>query len=316
MGDEVKKNSGFTLSVENSLFETLKMLQQGHTITEISKYRKVSRQAVYKKLSSLINKGMVSKDDYGVYNLTQKGIEGLHSLVALRYKLRQHNLHFKVGILQSPKNWDLRRQEFRQLPFFNRTIKLRNNEQELFNFGKLQVKTTSKSIIIKIPTIYASTCDGAVIQAMQILEDSIPKIEKLFKVRLIKDSRGNIKIISNEYASIQDSLARLYRSEGSRLYLTGDDGKIWLITDLSFSTDELEYIHPDKASDDVDAIAPFLNDLRKNPTTMSDMKNHVRELQGVITSYAQNEVKHQKVLDAILKEFEEFKKWRENHGKG
>lgn len=59
--------------VENATFETLKMLHYGHTISEISKFRKVNRSSVYKTISSLIKKGWVIKKDYGVYNLTENG---------------------------------------------------------------------------------------------------------------------------------------------------------------------------------------------------------------------------------------------------
>ncbi len=271
------KKVGATSTVELARFEVLKCIQEGLSITEISKYRKVYRSSIYKVLKTLVKKGLAIHPKRSIYELTNKGIKGLHSFVALRYKLRQHNLHFKITVLESPRNWDQRRNEMRQMPYFNKTIKLKNNEQDLFNYGKLQIKTTTKSIIIKMPTIYAKEWEDAIIQAMGILEDAIPNIESKFKIRLIKDHKANIKIISQEYASIQDALAVLYRTEGNRIYLTGDDGKIWLITDLSFSTDELEYIHTNRATDDNDAIAPFLNDLRANPTTMTEMKEHVGE---------------------------------------
>lgn len=296
----MKKDVGLTLGIENSMFELLKCIQNGLTISEISKYRRVSRQAIYGTLSSVINKGLVEKIGYATYNLTDKGIHTLHSLVGLKYKLRQHNLGIKIEVLGSPKNWNLRRNEIRFLPYFNKTIKLKNNEQDLFNFGKLQVRTTSKSIIIKMPTIYSKDWESAIVQAMQILEDTIPKVENIFKIKLIKDYKANIKIISQEYAFIQDAMAKLYRSEGNRIYLTGDDGKIWLITDFSFSEDELELIHPDKATDDVDVIAPFMNDLRKNPTTLSNIREETMGVLQVAKSYMQNQVKHQKVLDNIL----------------
>jgi sugar-specific transcriptional regulator TrmB len=289
--------------VEFAYFEVLKLVQEGLKISEIANYRHVSRTAIYKVLSTLIKKSLVRKIAYGAYELTEQGIQGLHSLVGLRYKLRQHNLHFAIEVLEKPRNWELRRNEIRQIPYFNKTIKLKNNEQDLFNYGKLQIKTTTKKIIIKVPTIYASNWEEAVIQAMGILEDSIYKIESLFKIKLIKDYKANIKIISQEYARIQDALAKIYRAEGNRIYLTGTDGKIWLITDFSFSNDETEFIHPEKATDDIDAIAPFLNDLRANPTTMSEMRVHVNELQSVVASDLQNRVKHQKVLDEILKAF-------------
>lgn len=304
-----------TNRVELARFEVLKYVHEGLSVTEISKTRKKQRSSIYKVLTTLIKKGFVVKIKRGAYRITEEGTKGLHSFVGLRYNLRQHNLHFKIEVLESTRNWHLKRQEIRQLPYFNKTLKLRNNEQDLFNYGNLQVKTTSKAVIIKMPTIYAKTWESAVIQAMQILEDSIYKVENAFKIRLIKAYKSNITIISNEYAKIQDAIAKLYRSEGNRIYLTGDDGKIWLITDFSFNTDELEFIHTDKATDDIDAIAPFFNDLRKNPTTLTDIRNHVGELQKVVQADLHNRVKHQKVLDSILEEFREFKKWREENEK-
>lgn len=302
----MKRGKGFTKRVELARFELLKLIQQGLSISEIAKYRKVSRTAIYKTLSTLVSKGLVTNPHRSAYELTDKGINGLHLMVASRYNLRQHNIHFKIEILESPKNWSQKRNEIRFMPYFNKKISLKNNEQELLNYGKLQLRTTTKSIIIKIPTLYSKNIEEAIIQSMDILEESIPKIENLFKVRLIKNYKGNITIISQEYAKIQDALAKLYHSENNRLYLTGDDGKIWMITDFSFSVDETEFIHNTRATDDVDAIAPFLNDLRKNPTTLTDIRSHMGELQSVVQGVLHNEVKHQKVLDEILITFKKL----------
>lgn len=310
----VKKEETLDKRLDFPRYETLKMLQEGLSISEIAKYRHISRQAVYDILSTMNKKGLVAHPKRSVYHLTDKGTHTLHSFVALRYKLRQHNLHFKINIQESPRNWEQKRKEIRFMPYYNKTLKLKNNEQELLNFGKLQIKTTSKSIIIKVPTIYAVDWESALIQAMQILEDSLYKIENLFKIRLVQDYKSNITIISNEYARIQDALAKLYRHEGNRIYLTGNDGKIWMITDFSFSTDELEFIHTTKATDDIDAIAPFFNDLRENPTTLSNIREETNKVLEVAKAHAINLIKHQKVLDEIIREFREFKEWRKKHG--
>jgi DNA-binding PadR family transcriptional regulator len=287
-------------------FETLKLLQEGLSISEIARHRHVSRQTIYDILMTLNKKGLVRHPNRSIYEITNEGIHTLHSFVALRYKLRQHNLHIKIKVLESHKNWELKRNEIRFLTYFNKTIKLKNNEQDLFNYGRIQVKTTSKSVIIKMPTLYAVNWEEALTQAMGILEDSLFKIEKAFKIILVKDYKANITIISQEYARIQDALAKLYRSEGNRIYLTGDDGKIWLITDFSFSTDETEFIHSNKATDDIDAIAPFLNDLRKNPTTLSNIRSETLAVLEVAKTSMQNEIKHQKVLDEILIAFKKI----------
>jgi len=308
LGNEFTKKEGATKKVEFPQYEVLRSIQNGLSVSEIADYRHVQRSSVYKVLKTLMKKGMVTKIQRGVYELSEKGIKGLHSFVAFRYKLRQHNLGIKINILESPKNWNQRRNELRQLPYFNKKIHLKNNEQDLFNFGKLQVRTTTKSIILKMPTIYSKNWEEAMVQTMGILETTIPKVESAFKVKLVKDYKANMKIISQEYAIIQDALAKLYRHEGNRIYLTGDDGKIWLITDFSFSEDELEVIHPDKATDDLDAIAPFMNDLRKNPTTLSGMREETRQVLEVAKAHAVNINKHQAVLDKIYEQMVRLEK--------
>ena len=286
--------------VELVIFETLKSIQNGLNISEIARYRKVSRQAVYDTFSSLIKKGLITKISRGAYDLTSKGIETLHHFVQLRYNLRQHNLSFKISILQSKRNWDKKRHKLTQLPYFNKSIKLKNNEQELFNLGKVSIRTTTKSMIVKIPTIYSKTTEEAIVQSFDCLYDIIPKLEKLFNVGLIKDYKSNITIISQEYASINDALAKVYRKENNQLYVTDELGKVWMITDFSFSTDETEFISPERSVDDTDAIIPMLNDLRKNPTTFSEVRNIIGGLLQVQKYNAMNIIKHQKVLDEML----------------
>ena len=282
-------------------FEVLQGLQKGLTITEISSYRSCSRTAVYKLISLLLRRGMIEKIDKS-YSLTSGGIEGLHSFVGLRYNLRQHNLHFKFQILESPKNWKLKRNKISRMPYFNKKIKLKNNEQELFNFGKVQIRTTSKSIIIKIPTIYEKSVDKAVIQSFHILEQIVPKVERLFNIKIIKDYKANVTIISQEYARINDSLAKLYRKEADRLYVTGDDGKIWMITDFSFSQDETEFIHPDQSPDDTQVMSKHLNDIRKyDPPTNSQLATHIMNLTQGFQNYGDHIVSHTKAIQTLSK---------------
>lgn len=295
------EKQGLTQKVKSPQFEVLKKIQEGLTISEIAKYRKTSRVSVYKIIKTLINKGHVNKISNGVYGLTDLGTEGLHSFVQLRYALRQHNLNFKIKILNSPKNWDKKRHSLTQLPYFNKSIKLKNNEQELFNFGKVNIRTTTKSVIVKIPTIYSKTTEEAVIQSFNCLYEIIPKIEKLFSISLIKDYKANITIISNEYASLNDTLAKIYQMEGNNLLVTDELGKVWMITDLSFSNSETEFIDSTKSIDDVDAVMPMLNDLRKNPTTFKEVLELAKEQQKQLNQITENQLIFDKNMSSHLK---------------
>jgi DNA-binding PadR family transcriptional regulator len=267
-------------------FEVLKLLQDNHTVTEISNIRETTRRATYKLLSSLEEKGLIENiggQKQKVYNITRKGLEGIHSFVGLKYNLRGHNIGFKIEVLGSSRNWDKKRQQLVRLPFFNKRIRLKNNEQHLFSYQKLEIKTTSKSVIIKLPEILSKNLEEAIIQAMDMLYDSLPKIERLFKIKLVKDYKANITIISQEWASLQDALAKLYRVENKKLYISDEEGKIWLIADYSFNVDELETILPETSDDDMDIVKKHMNDLRDNrPPTNSQLNNSVKDHDQVI----------------------------------
>ncbi len=268
-------------------FRTLRGLQSGANITDIARFRKVSRASVYKVINAMLKEGLIEKTDLS-YGLTSLGIQGLHSFVGLRYNLRQHNFHIKFKVLEHPKNWDKKRNEFRKLPYFNKLIKLKNNEQELFNYGSLLIKTTTKSIIVKIPTIYAKNITDATAQTFGILESTYPKIEKLFGVKLIKNYKACVEIVCQEYARLDDELAKIYNKRGEQLLITGEDGKIWMITDKSFKGDEREYIHTEKAPEDEEAISKSMNILRDEPEIMKDNQKHIGMAFDAIGQNAKN----------------------------
>ena len=268
--------------------EILKAFSDFLTISDIIKLRKTSRNAVYKIIKSLLKKGFIERKSRGIYEPTKAGKEGLHSLIGLSYKLRQHNLSIKIKVLESPKNWDKRRSQIITMPYFNKRVQLKNNSYDLLTYGKIQLKVTSQSVIFKFPTLYTSTIDEAIIQTLNLLYEAIPKVENLFKIKLIKDYKGNITIISQEYARINDSLAKLYKKEDNKLYVTDEQGKIWLIADYSFSVSELETISPDKADEDMRIVHTFFNDLRKNPSTFSKINEKQLLIEGIMGKNVDN----------------------------
>lgn len=266
-----------SIKVSKTQAEILKGFASNLTITQIAKWRKCSRQAVYKVISKLLELGLIEKIGYA-YGLTDKGIKGLHSFMGLSNQIRQHNLSFKIKVLDSPKNWDKKRSQLTSLPYFNKRVSLKNTDYEMLNFGRIKVKTTSQSVILHIPTIYANTPEESFVEAMDVLYGAIPKIEALFKIKLVKDLKANIVIISQEYARLQDQIAKIYKVEDNKLYVTDEEGKIWLIADYSFAVNELETISPKRADEDMSIVHNFLNDLRKSPTTFSEVKDVIVEI--------------------------------------
>lgn len=288
-------------------FETLKGVSDFLSITEIARYRKVKHPSVSRTIRILLDKGSVEKIGRK-YVITERGRKRLHSLIGSKYNLRQHNLHIKAKILESRQNWDKKRNQLIQLPYFNKRVELKNNYYDLFNYGKFQIKTTSKSIIFKLPTIYSKTINSAVLQAMDIFFRSIPKVEVLFKVKLIKDNKCNIEIISQEYARIDDALAKIYRRQANKLYIHDDEGKIWLIADYSFNNDELETIQPTNAEEDMVTVHNFMNDLRDHPIKLSEVMENLKETNESLKKSSRSQLMTSQVLEQMNKNIIELTK--------
>lgn len=278
-----------TLKISKTQAEILNGISNFLTISDIAKHRKTSRQAVYKVISKLKQSGLIIKSGMA-WGLTEKGKKGLHSFMGFTNKLRQHNIAIKIKILESKRNWDKKRNILMQLPYFNKRVELKNNHYDLFNFGKVRIKTTSKSIIFHLPTIYDNNVDNAVLQAMDIIFDTIPRVEDRFKIKLIKDQKLNITFISQEYARLNDAIARVYKEKDKKLHIIDKDGELRFIADYSFAVNELESVHPDKASEDMNAVNPFLLDLAENPTTFSEVRDVVNQQNIVMQGIQQNQL--------------------------
>lgn len=278
--------------------ELLKYISQFLTITQIAKLRKTSRTAVYKALKRIIEKGLIRKIGKG-YELTDLGLHYLNR--SSPNKIRLHNLAFKVSILNKPKNWELKRSQIVQMRELSKSVPFGNTSYEIHSFSNLKVKTSSQSIVFYMPMFYGKDTDECFSQALDFLWKSIPKVENLFNITLIKDRKTNIQIISQHYAKLQDSLAKLYKIENNKLYVSDEEGNVWLIADYSFKIDELETIYNKTSKEDMDSVKDFLNDLRKNPATISQVVGLIQQVTGNQLIFDKNMQSHIQAIQELGK---------------
>lgn len=287
-----------TKKVESNI-EVLKFLSQFLTIPQIAKQLKVSRTAVYKRINKLLELQLIQKIGKG-YNLTEKGLQILNG--SSSNQIRLHNLCFKITIFNKPNNWELKRSQIVQMRSFSKSVPLQNTSYEIHSFSNLKVKTTPNSILFYMPTFYGKDTDDCFRQALDSLWNAISKVENLFKVTLVKDRKCNIEIISQHYAKLQDSLAKIYKNEDSKLYVQDEQGNIWLIADYSFRVNELETIYNKTAKEDMDTVKDFLNDLRKNPATISQVVNMIGNVTANQLIFAENMKSHIEAIKSLSRE--------------
>lgn len=295
------ENKQVEKKVENNEYELLKCFSQFMNVKEISKYRKVSKTAIYKGRDKLINKGFLRSVGKN-FELTDEGFSRLNSFIQSSNLIRLHNLAIKIKIINKPNNWDLMRSKIVELRNLSKEVKLNNNSYQIHSFQSIKVKTTNNSIIFYLPSIYGKDTDTCLREGLEMTFKAIPKIESMFKVLLIKDRKANIEIISNHYAKLQDSLAKIYHSEKNKLYVKDESGKVWLICDFSFKVDELETIDTINAKEDMDTVKDFLNDLRKNPATVSQVLEMIKMVTANQVIFDKNFQSHLKAINTLTNE--------------
>jgi hypothetical protein len=69
---------------------------------------------------------------------------------------------------------------------------------------------------------------------------------------------------------VRNAVARFFSGVGERLVVSDRFG-VWCLTDNSKGLDELEFVRNSSNVGDSGVVARFLNDLRSNPTTFSDV---------------------------------------------
>jgi len=296
--NQVEKKVESYYELTQTQFEILKYLTQFLTISQIAGLRKTSRTAVYKVINQLLRKGAIRKIDK-IYEVTDQGKQGLHSFIGFTNRIRLHNLAVKINILNKPTNWELKRSKLASIRVLSKEIRLKNNKYQIHSFSNVKIKTTTNSIIFYLPSTYGNSTEETFQQSLDLLWKSIPKIESLFNIILTKDRKTNIEIISNHYARLNDSLAKKYRKEGNKLYIKDKEGKIWLVSDASFRVDETEAIDTIKAKEDMDIVHNFFNDLRKNPATVTEILNLVRENSANNIALSMNFKSHIKAIQEL-----------------
>jgi biotin operon repressor/transposase len=223
------------------------------SMSQIAHQRKTTRQAVYKIFKKLRGKGF----KVGGFNRNQRGGGYPHSTP---HKIRLHNQHFVIKIIRGSDTY--RRAIKTKFKLDDNTIQVNKQNLEVYSNKDFFGDTPSEAYKL----------------SMDYFFNLFHRIEDRLRVLLVKDGYLNIKEVRSHYSEINNELAIDNHKRGEKLTITGEDKKQWLKTDNSFNMNELETVHPELSKEDMEKIKPFFNDLRKNPMTLSQISNILKNM--------------------------------------
>lgn len=230
--------------------EVLRLITEEYlTPAQTAKHLKISRQAVYKLIKKLKNKGLLIYK--GVGGFTKGGAVACQPQFHME-KIRLHNEQFKIIPYKFPKDY-----------IINKTFKLDYNT----------IITYKKCIMVfSNQSFYAKTETEALNKSNIYWDRFFIKLENVIKVSFLKDRKQNIIKVNSHFAEINNELAKACIEKKKKLqFKDPKDNKTWLLADFSKKKPELETVHPNSAFEDMGVLRPFFEDLRQNPVKLSDL---------------------------------------------
>lgn len=231
------------------------------TVKQIAEMLNISKWAVYKHLRNLKNKGYFPQEIDGV----QKGgvARGVGSF-PVEHSIRAHAFRYSVRIINRVNNkYQSLLKSCNQLFVMDSTVMLYDDSIQIFSLTSFTGRTVS----------------DAAASASVYLTRLLRRLEHDLGLTLLKDRYQNIRLVGSHFAEVGNELARSVEVGDDRIMVRGVDGKVWLLVDNSHSFWELETVSAQRSKVDMeDVVVPFFNDLRRNPSTLSEIRGLIRDV--------------------------------------
>ena len=268
------------------------LTQEFLTVKQAAIRRRCTPRAIRKHKQHLVEKGLLGIVPHMVPQTgSPSTVDG-----NLDGRIRLHAEHFIINIIQCDQRYrDKVKQGSVRFVLDGHTIIQHRNCVEVYSNA----------------SFYGETPGVADQRAMRYWSRFFTRLESEVKAILMKERSQNITRVRGEFADTRNELATQALKEHQKIRIVGDDGKVWLVADNSFSLQELEGVHKTRAKFDMaNAIQPYFNDLREAdgnvllPQATSELMLMIQQsmvaLQENVAQMAQMNVVSIKKFDTLI----------------
>jgi hypothetical protein len=309
--------------IDKKIIRNLYQNKEGLRAITLKKLIDLKTRNTYKRLNFLRDRELV-ENIYPIWKLSNGGI-GKYSILLKESKIFElHNLAYVVPLIRTPDWWKRKSRKLIKLKGWHfKDISWgrgsSNPYQQLINENYV-IQTYPQSIIIICrKRYYADNPYDTIIQALNEFLDLWAWFEERMRFKFFIDGIPQIKLRSNDFNRLKDTLAEHCKKE-RRGFLVEIPSRGWVKVDFSEPFGK-EANYPEAQ----EILEKDIKDkLMNNPLLPSELtaitsqnSQDLRSLIGVVSKQAeiqniqsQNIIKHQKVLDGILKEQKEDTKIR------
>ena len=227
--------------------------------------RKIQNLNYY--ISTLKRAKLIEKLGYSVWKVSKEYDEVQIKQVQKSIKgdnceIRGHAFQLTIQIPKL-RNWNKREEYLKKKKINYKPLNILGGGQRIFFLGR-KIWLTNKSVIIyETKSFYADSAKKSKNYAIDSCISLIHSLEGLLNTSFKINSKYLFKVDKAHYARIKCDMAKHYRKDGKKLYVSDHRG-FWLWADYSFTIDETETGNQKESDKDMDEhIHPFLNSLKK-----------------------------------------------------
>ena len=248
------ENKGIVSKITKAEKEVLHLLTKEFlTVKQIAIRRKTSDKAVYKIISKIKKKGILT-------GLNKRG----DTIQPKPQECRLHGQQFHINILYKDHRYKSHIKKTNMIELDGNTIMMYPNSVEIYS-------NTS---------FYADDEHKATFKSLLYWNRIFRKLENQLSIILIKSRKQNIKLVQQHYAETNNEIAKDCNNQADKIRIYAqEDGKLCFMIDNSFNLNEAETTHPTTAKRDYTQFKKQINDWRiNNPPTLSEIMHLVNEM--------------------------------------
>lgn len=255
------------------------------TLKQIQIRRQCSRQAVYKILKKLKEKGALNQ-----------GLQKVDKIEALvnQKPIRLHGQEFNIKIIFQNQNYQNQLKASNLLFIKGHTIKLFKNSLEVYSGEGI--------------SFFGDTAREAINKSFKYWQKFLTSLEHELKVVILKPKSRNIRIVNQHFARGDSEICNNAINNHKKIKVFAEeDGKLAFITDDSFGFKEDETVHPQTSKPDREAVDKQVNDWRiNNPPTNSQLSSALYTQTQNLDHYAIHLKSHVKSVQDLGKGVKEL----------
>lgn len=267
--------------------EVLKMITEDFlTPKQIQLRRQCSRQAFYKILKKLKQKGAINT---GLQQVDKTEAPVNQQLIRL------HGQEFHIKIIYQDQNYQKALKNSNILFLEGHTIKLYRNAIEVY-----AGEGTS---------FFGDDAHRAFAKSLDYWKRFFVRLENDLKLILVKPRSQNIRIVNQHFARGDSEIYANATEHKEKIKIFAkEDGKLAFITDDSFGFNEDETVHPLTSKPDREEIDKQINDWRLyHPPTNSELATNIAGLIQTQSMFQENIKTHFEVLQGIKEAVKELR---------